>query len=64
MTNPGLLEGAKYNMNGNKDAYPIEASEFAKYDSAKQSFLQDGKLIELSGKSSNCVWDQGAGTCK
>ena len=64
MTAPFLLEGGKFNMNGNKDAYLVESSEFAKYDSTKQSWGRDGNLIALSGKSSNCVWDQGAGTCK
>ncbi len=63
MTPPFLLEGAKFNMNGNKDAYLIEASEFAKYDFTKQGFIQVGDLIELSGKSSNCIWDQAKATC-
>ena len=63
MTAPFLLEGAKFNMNGNKDAFFTEASEFAKYDFTKQGFIQDGALIELSGKSSNCVWDQAKATC-
>jgi branched-chain amino acid transport system substrate-binding protein len=64
MTAPFVLPGVKFNLNGNKDGYMIEASEFAKYDSAKQSFAQDGKVIELSGKSTNCAWDQAAGACK
>ena len=63
MTAPFLLDGAKFNLSGNKDAYLTEASEFGKYDAAKQSFAQQGELIELSGKSSNCVWNQGTGTC-
>ena len=37
MTNPNLIDGIKFNMNGAKDAYPIEGSEFAKYDSTIQS---------------------------
>ena len=63
MTAPFLLEGAKFNLNGNKDAYLTEASEFSKYDTAKQAFGQQGELVELSGKSSNCVWNQSTGTC-
>jgi hypothetical protein len=50
-------------MNGNKDAYFTEASEFAKYSAAKQSWEQQGALIELSGKSQNCAWDQSKGAC-
>ena len=63
MTAPFLLEGAKFNLNGTKDAYLTEASEFGKYDAAKQAFVQQGELIELSGKSSNCVWSQTTNSC-
>ena len=64
MSHPYMLPGVKFNMNGNKDAFLIEASEFAKYDSVKALWVQEGDLIELSGKSSNCVWDQATGVCK
>ena len=63
MTAPFLLEGAKFNLNGNKDAFLTEASEFGKYDVAKQAFVQQGELVELTGKSSNCAWNQSTGTC-
>jgi ABC-type branched-subunit amino acid transport system substrate-binding protein len=63
MTAPFLIEGAKFNLNGNKDAYFTEASEFSKYNAAKQGFEQQGALIELSGKSANCKWDQAEGAC-
>ncbi len=63
MTAPWLLEGAKFNLNGLKDAYLTEASEYVVYDGAKQTFVQKGELIELSGKSSNCVWSQSEGRC-
>jgi len=63
MTAPFLLEGAKFNLAGNKDAYLTEASEFGRYDYTKQSFVQQGELIELSGKSKNCVWNQSTGLC-
>ncbi|MFN0028903.1 MAG: ABC transporter substrate-binding protein [Acidimicrobiales bacterium] len=64
MTNPNLIEGIKFNMNGSKDAYPIEGSEFAKYDFKLQTWVQQGAVVELSGKSSNCAWDQSVGNCK
>ena len=63
MTAPWLLEGAKLNMSGDKDAYFVEASEFGQYDAAKQSFVQQGDIIDLSGKSSNCAWDQSTAAC-
>ncbi len=66
MTNPNLLEGLKYNMSGNTDAYPTEGSEFAIYDSAKQGWVkqEDLGIIELSGKSKPCAWDQSTSSCK
>ncbi|MFN0025885.1 MAG: ABC transporter substrate-binding protein [Acidimicrobiales bacterium] len=64
VTHPGYLDGIKFNLNGNKDAYWIEGSDLSQYDSAKQTWIQEGDIIELSGKSSNCAWEQQAGVCK
>ncbi len=64
MTNPNLLEGIRFNMNGAKDSYPIEGSEFGKWDFAKQTWVQQGAIVEMSGKSANCAWDQSAALCK
>ncbi len=64
MTNPNLIEGIKFNTNGAKDAYPIEGSEFAKFDYVAQTWVQQGAIVETSGKSSNCAWDQSVGLCK
>jgi branched-chain amino acid transport system substrate-binding protein len=64
MTAPYLIAGAQWKMDGNKDAYLTEASEFSMYDSAKQVFVQQGALIDLSGTSPNCAWDQTKGLCK
>jgi branched-chain amino acid transport system substrate-binding protein len=64
MSNPMLLPGVKYNMNGSADAYLTEGSDISKYDSAKQEWVQQGDVVELSGKSRNCAFDQSAGVCK
>jgi ABC-type branched-subunit amino acid transport system substrate-binding protein len=64
MTNPNAVPGMKFNMDGNKDAYFTEGGIYQKFDSAKQSWEDQGGVIELSGKSKNCAWDQGAGVCK
>jgi hypothetical protein len=63
-TSPWALPGIKFNMDGNKDAYPTEGGIFQKYDSAKQVWESQGNVIDLSGKSKNCAWDQAAGLCK
>ncbi len=64
MTAPYLFEGAKWNMNGNKDAYLTEASEYSKFDAAAQSWIKQGPLVDNSGKTANCAWDQENGKCK
>ncbi|MEZ5409086.1 MAG: hypothetical protein R2761_13735 [Acidimicrobiales bacterium] len=65
MTNPNLLEGIKYNMSGGEDAYYTEGSEFSVYDGAAQGWKlqEDLGIIELSGKSKPCAWDQSTSTC-
>ena len=65
MSSPTTLEGVKFNMRGNDDAYPVEGSEFGVYDAAKQSWTTqtDLGIIELSGKSKPCAWDQTVSAC-
>ncbi|MCC6438528.1 MAG: ABC transporter substrate-binding protein [Acidimicrobiales bacterium] len=63
MTAPGLLEGIRYNMNGNADAYLTEGSDISQYDSAKQTWIQQGPIVELSGKSKPCAFDRAANAC-
>jgi ABC-type branched-subunit amino acid transport system substrate-binding protein len=66
MTNPNLLEGVKYNMRAGLDPYPTEGSEFSVFDGTGQTWVKDEKLgiIELSGESKPCAWDQSTSTCK
>ncbi len=63
MTPAGYLWGIKLNMNGNKDAYWVEGSEVAQYDSAKQQWDQKGDIIDLSGRSKTCSWNSSAAAC-
>ena len=51
-------------MNGNKDSFFIEGSDLSIYDSAKQVWVVQGDLIELSGKSPNCFFDQATRACR
>ena len=63
MTPAAYYWGIKANMNGNTDAYWIEGSEIGQYDSAKQQFVQQGDIIDLSGKAKPCAWNQATSTC-
>ena len=64
LSHPMLLDGVKFNMSGNTDAYFVEGSEFARYDAAKQGWVAQGEVIELSGKSAPCVFDQAQQVCR
>jgi branched-chain amino acid transport system substrate-binding protein len=64
MTDPYTLPGIRFHMDGNKDGYFVEAGIFQKFDSVKQSWVNQGSVIDLDGKSSNCAWDQAAAVCK
>jgi branched-chain amino acid transport system substrate-binding protein len=64
MVNPMLLPGIAFNMNGNKDAYFVEGTDISRYDYTKQAWIQEGGIIELSGQSKPCSWDQSVGICK
>jgi ABC-type branched-subunit amino acid transport system substrate-binding protein len=63
MTNPMLLPGIKFSLSGNKKAYFIEGSDISQFDSAKQQWVQQGPVIDLSGKSKNCVFNQATQAC-
>jgi Periplasmic binding protein len=63
MTPAGYYDGIKANLSGNKDAFWIEGSEIGRYDSAKQQFVQQGDIIELSGQAKPCAWNQATSTC-
>ncbi len=63
MTHPMLLTGLRFNLDGNADGYFIEGSDIAQYDSAKQAWVQEGEIIELSGKSKPCAFNQASGVC-
>lgn len=63
-TSPIHLEGISINMNGNADAYFVEGSDLSIWDAAKQSWVVQGDIIELSGKSPNCSWDSTTSSCK
>jgi branched-chain amino acid transport system substrate-binding protein len=64
MTNPYYLRGIGWNLNGAKDAYWVEGTDVSVWSATKQAWEQRGDVIDLSGKSSNCFWDQAAGLCK
>ena len=64
MTNPFQLSGIKCHMDGNADAYLTEGGIYQQWETAKQCWVNRGKVIDLDGKSKSCNFDQAAGVCK
>jgi hypothetical protein len=63
MTNPGLPEGMQWNTRGNTDAYFVEGSEVARYDASLPGWVQQGDVIDLSGRTRPCAWNQSTSSC-
>ena len=64
MTHPMFQPGVKFHMDGNKDAYFIEAGGFQQWDSAKQSWVLKSSIVDLDGQSTSCAWDTATSSCK
>jgi branched-chain amino acid transport system substrate-binding protein len=64
MTAPMLLPGIRLHMDGVKDAYIVEGGIFQRWDAAKQTYVNQGSIIDLDGKTKNCTWDQSSSSCK
>jgi ABC-type branched-subunit amino acid transport system substrate-binding protein len=62
MTHPHIYPGINYNMNGNTDAFFIEGSDITKWSEADQSWTIEG-IVDVSGKTKTCVWDEATSTC-
>jgi hypothetical protein len=61
MEHPALLEGIGFGMNGSEDAYLVEGSDLSRFDYDNQSWVIEGGVIDLDGKSANCAWVAGEG---
>ena len=61
MEHPALLEGIGFGMNGSEDAYLVEGSDLSQFDYDNQSWVIEGGVIDLDGKSANCAWVAGEG---
>ena len=57
ITHPLYLDGIRFRMNGNTDAYFVEGSEFAQYDADDDAWTIVGPVIDVNGKTPICTWD-------
>jgi branched-chain amino acid transport system substrate-binding protein len=64
MVSPFMLPGVTLKLNGNKDAYLVEASDPGRFVAAKQTWEPVGDLINLEGKGGLCAWDISTSKCR
>ncbi|MEZ5233715.1 MAG: ABC transporter substrate-binding protein [Acidimicrobiales bacterium] len=64
MTSPFLLPGVRMQTSGNTDAFVIEGSEIGRFSAEKQTWIQEGDIIDLGGDTAPCAWDQSIANCK
>jgi hypothetical protein len=64
MSHPMLLPGVPFQMDGNEDAYFVEASDISRYDSEKQEWVQQGPIVELTGEQKKCKYDPATSGCQ
>jgi hypothetical protein len=62
MTEPTLLTGTKFNMNGNADAYPTEGSDISRWDATQQAWVVED-IIDISGSTKSCAWVAAQAAC-
>ncbi len=62
LEHPMMLSGIAFSTEGSFDSFFIEGSEFSRYDASVQSWVREGRIIDVNGVSPNCAWGrQGCG---
>lgn len=64
ITHPLYLDGIRFRMNGNADAYLVEGTEFLQYDAQSRSWQNVGPVIDRNGRTPNCGWDPSEARCR
>ncbi|HAN07253.1 MAG TPA: hypothetical protein DCP89_02015, partial [Acidimicrobiaceae bacterium] len=60
---PLMMDGVAYELDGAKDAFAIEGSDFSKFDATGQTWNIVGDIVDGNGGSPNCAWDKENGGC-
>ncbi len=58
---PMLLDGIAAEFNGSADSYFVEGSDFSRFDEPTQTWQIEGEIVDVNGRSANCVWVPGEG---
>lgn len=63
ITHPLVIDGVRFAMNGNDDAYFIEGARFHQFDAETKALIAAGPVIDINGQTPNCVWDRASDRC-
>lgn len=61
---PLLLDGIRFRLDGNTDPFPVEGSDFARYDALTRSWWIVDETIDVTGSTPSCSWDLRHGGCR
>ncbi|WP_419916794.1 cell wall-binding repeat-containing protein [Candidatus Poriferisodalis sp.] len=64
ITHPMLEDGVRLRLNGDNDAFAIEASGFSRYVAAADAWRALGPIIDLEGTTPRCDWNADAAVCR
>ena len=62
LEHPALIDGIKFAVDGNEDAYFVEGSDISRFDFANETWVQEGGIVDLNGSSPNCTFVDGVCT--
>lgn len=63
ITHPLVVDGVRFAMSGNDDAYFIEGARFFQVDGETETLNPIGPVIDINGQTPNCAWDRASGRC-
>lgn len=64
ITHPLVVDGVRFAMNGNDDAFFIEGARFRQVDAEAEALKAAGPVIDINGQTPNCAWDRTSGRCQ
>lgn len=64
ITHPLVVDGVRFAMNGNDDAYFVEGARFQQVDAESRSLIPVEPVIDINGQTPNCAWDRASSRCQ
>lgn len=59
IAHPLLVDGIRFRLDGNADAFAVEGTSFDRFDFASKSWRTVGTVIDVDGQTPNCNYDKG-----